>query len=195
MQAPDSSRSPSPAERQEEGQIMIAIRTLLTLTLLLGVAYPLTVTLVSQLIFPWQANGSQIISKENKLVGSALLAQSFSKEEYFHSRPSASAYASVGGGGSNLGMSSPLRAEFAHQQAAAGQDNSPAMLTRSGSGLDPQLPLDAVLAQVARVAQARQLDPEQLTELVKSRAQAGILGPQIVNILELNLVLDKEKDA
>lgn len=174
---------------------MIAIRTLLTLTLLLGVAYPLTVTLVSQLIFPWQANGSQIISKENKLIGSALLAQSFSKEEYFHARPSASAYASVGGGGSNLGMSSPLRAEFAHQQAAAGQDNSPAMLTRSGSGLDPQLPLDAVLAQVARVAQARQLDPEQLTELVKSRAQAGILGPQIVNILELNLVLDKEKDA
>lgn len=174
---------------------MIAIRTLLTLTLLLGVAYPLTVTLLAQLAFPWQANGSQLINRDNQLVGSALLAQPFTKAAYFHSRPSASAHATLGGGGSNLGISSPQRSEFAQQQAAAGQGHSPAMLTRSGSGVDPQLPLDAVLAQVARVAQARQLDPEQLTELVKSRAQAGILGPQIVNILELNLVLDKEKDA
>ena len=69
------------------------------------------------------------------------------------------------------------------------------MLTRSGSGLDPHLPVDAVLAQVNRVAKQRGLDPALLTEQVKSATQAGILGPQVVNILQLNLLLDQGKDA
>ena len=82
---------------------MIAIRTLLTLTLLLGVGYPLAVTGVAQLLFPWQANGSQLTNKKQEFVGSALLAQKFERAEYFHSRPSASDFATIGSGASNLG--------------------------------------------------------------------------------------------
>ncbi|WP_434664838.1 potassium-transporting ATPase subunit C [Aeromonas sp. NJAU223] len=172
---------------------MIAIRTLLTLTLLLGVAYPLAVTGLAQVLFPWQANGSQLTNDKQELVGSALLAQKFERANYFHSRPSASDFATVGSGATNLGMSSPLRAEFASNAAKAQPGNpSPAMLTRSGSGLDPHLPLDAVLSQVDRVARERGLDPAMLTERVKSATQAGILGPQVVNVLELNLQLDKD---
>ncbi|MFM4805423.1 potassium-transporting ATPase subunit C [Aeromonas bivalvium] len=174
---------------------MIAIRTLLTLTLLLGVGYPLAVTGLAQLIFPWQANGSQLVDKDNRPMGSALLAQRFERTDYFHSRPSASDFTTVGGGGSNLGVSAPQRHDFAGQQAGTARALSPSLLTRSGSGLDPHLPLDAVLSQVNRVAQARALDPARLTALVKSRVEAGILGPQVINILELNLALDKEKDA
>lgn len=175
---------------------MIAIRTLLTLTLLLGVGYPLAVTGLAQLLFPWQANGSQLTNSKQQLIGSALLAQKFERPEYFHSRPSASDFNTIGGGASNLGMSSPLRAEFAQAQASAlGGDPSPAMLTRSASGLDPHLPVDAVLAQVARVAKQRGLDPASLTEQVKSATQAGILGPQVINILQLNLRLDQDKPA
>lgn len=171
---------------------MIAIRTLLTLTLLLGVGYPLAVTGLAQVLFPWQANGSQLTDAKQQLVGSALLAQKFERAEYFHSRPSASDFTTIGSGASNLGVSSPLRSEFAKAQ---GNYQSPAMLTRSGSGLDPHLPLDAVLAQVDRVAKQRGLDPASLTEQVKSSTQAGILGPQVVNILQLNLLLDQHKDA
>lgn len=175
---------------------MIAIRTLLTLTLLLGVGYPLAVTGLAQLMFPWQANGSQLTNGKQQLIGSALLAQKFERAEYFHSRPSASDFATLGGGASNLGMSSPLRAEFAKAEARVqGGDPSPTLLTRSASGLDPHLPLDAVQAQVERVAKRRGLDPAVLTERVQSGAQAGILGPQVVNILQLNLWLDKDKDA
>ena len=93
-------------------------------------------------------------------------------------------------------MSSPLRAEFAVAAARAQPEaRVPALLTRSASGLDPHLPLDAALAQVDRVAGQRGLDPVQLTEQVKSAAQAGILGPQVVNILQLNLQLDHQKGA
>ncbi|MFA7826810.1 potassium-transporting ATPase subunit C [Aeromonas dhakensis] len=175
---------------------MIAIRTLLTLTLLLGVAYPLAVTGLAQLLFPWQANGSLLTNDKQQVVGSALLAQKFERADYFHSRPSASDFATIGGGASNLGMSSPLRAEFAATTAKEQPEaRVPALLTRSASGLDPHLPLDAVLAQVDRVAGQRGLDPVRLTEQVKSAAQAGILGPQVVNILQLNLQLDHQKGA
>ncbi|CAD7489252.1 potassium-transporting ATPase subunit C [Aeromonas dhakensis] len=175
---------------------MIAIRTLLTLTLLLGVAYPLAVTGLAQLIFPWQANGSLLTNDKQQVVGSALLAQKFERADYFHSRPSASDFATIGGGASNQGMSSPLRAEFAATTAKEQPEaRVPALLTRSASGLDPHLPLDAVLAQVERVAEQRGLDPVRLTEQVKSAAQAGILGPQVVNILQLNLQLDHQKGA
>ena len=91
-------------------------------------------------------------------------------------------------------MSSPLRAEFAAAAARAQPEaRVPALLTRSASGLDPHLPLDAALAQVDRVAGQRGLDPVRLTEQVKSAAQAGILGPQVVNILQLNLQLDHQR--
>jgi K+-transporting ATPase ATPase C chain len=127
---------------------MIAIRTLLTLTLLLGVAYPRPSPGWPSCL-PWQANGSLLTNAKQQVVGSALLAQKFERADYFHSRPSASDFATIGGGASNLGMSSPLRAEFAAAAARAQPEaRVPALLTRSASGLDPHLPLDAALAQV-----------------------------------------------
>lgn len=173
---------------------MIAIRTLLILTLLLGAGYPLLVTGLAQMLFPWQANGSQLHTADGRLIGSALLAQPFSGEQYFVSRPSASNYASLGGSASNLGMSSPLRKEFAHQQYQHGFKDI-TLLTHSASGLDPHLPLSAVQEQVARVAKARNMSPNQLLSLVKSRQESGILGPSVVNVLELNLLLDKDHHA
>ncbi|ENY72402.1 potassium-transporting ATPase subunit C [Aeromonas diversa CDC 2478-85] len=173
---------------------MIAIRTLLTLTLLLGVGYPLAVTGLAQWLFPWQANGSQLHNAEGKLIGSALLAQPFQQAKYFTPRPSASEFASLGGSASNLGMSAPARRAFAEQQAAAGFTDA-ALLTRSASGLDPHLPLTAVLEQVDRVAKARGMKPNELTELIRSHQEAGILGPSVINVLELNLLLDKDHHA
>lgn len=173
---------------------MIAIRTLLTLTLLLGAGYPLLVTVLAQWLFPWQANGSQLYDLQHRLIGSALLAQPFHDARYFTSRPSASDFASLGGSASNLGMSAEARRTFAKQQVAAGYHDA-TLLTRSASGLDPHLPLEAVLEQVERVAQARHIDPAALTKLVRSRQEAGILGPTVVNVLELNLLLDKDHHA
>lgn len=173
---------------------MIAIRTLLTLTLLLGAGYPLLVTGLAQMLFPWQANGSQLHAADGRLIGTALLAQPFSGERYFVSRPSASNYASLGGSASNLGMSSPLRQEFAQQQAQQGFRDI-TLLTRSASGLDPHLPVAAVQEQIERVAKARNMSPNQLQSMIKSRQESGILGPSVINVLELNLLLDKDYHA
>ncbi|QFI56328.1 potassium-transporting ATPase subunit C [Aeromonas simiae] len=173
---------------------MIAIRTLLTLTLLLGVGYPLAVTGLAQWLFPWQANGSQLHNAEGQLIGSTLLAQPFHEAKYFTSRPSASDFATLGGSASNLGMSAPERRAFAERQANAGFHDA-TLLTRSASGLDPHLPLAAVLEQVERVAKARGMQPDQLAAWVRSRQEAGILGPSVINVLELNLLLDKDHHA
>ncbi|MGL4270001.1 MAG: potassium-transporting ATPase subunit C [Plesiomonas sp.] len=173
---------------------MIAIRTLLTLTLLLGVGYPLLVTGLAQILFPWQANGSQLFKADGTVIGSVLLAQPFSGEAYFMSRPSASNFASLGGSASNQGMSSPLRREFALQQYQQGVQDI-ALLTRSASGLDPHLPLSAVQEQVERVAKARNMSPQQLHSIIRSRQESGILGPSVINVLELNVLLDKDHHA
>ena len=113
---------------------MIAIRTLLTLTLLLGVGYPLAVTGLAQLMFPWQANGSQLTDSKQQLIGSALLGQKFERADYFHPRPSASDFTTIGSGASNLGPTSQkLLDQVAARAHAYRQDNGLA------AALDQQL--------------------------------------------------------
>jgi len=181
-----------------------AILLLLFMTLLTGVVYPLAVTGLAQVIFPRQANGS-ILYKDGQPVGSSLIGQSFSGPGYFHGRPSAAGkgYDATASGGSNLGPTSKTLINQVAQNAAKVRTenglppNAPVpadLVTASGSGLDPDISPDGALLQVPRVAKARHLPQAQVRSLVESHIQGpefGLLGDPMVNVLQLNLDLDK----
>jgi K+-transporting ATPase ATPase C chain len=178
-------------------EILTSVRAILALVFLTSVAYPLVVTAVAQLAFPWQANGSPVKSGDT-VVGSALLAQKFSAPRYFAPRPSSADYATVPSGASNQGPTSKkLQTAIAERRAALG-DNAPSdLLTASGSGLDPDISPEAAQFQAARVAAARGLDLENVRKLVNhftKPPQYGFLGQSRVNVLELNLALDAGKE-
>lgn len=171
---------------------------LMLFTVLLGVVYPLTMTGIGQTLFPYQANGSQIV-RDGKVIGSELIGQSFSRPDYFWGRPSAAGkgYDARSSSGSNLGPSSQALADRIKAEAARyGGDPSkiPAdLLTASGSGLDPDISPAAARFQIARVAAARGLQPAQVAALVENTIQyppLGVLGEPRVNVLKLNLALD-----
>ena len=180
-----------------------ALSVFVMLTLATGLAYPLLVTGIAQLVFPFTANGS-IFSVDGKPVGSALIGQSFSAPKYFWSRPSATSPMANNGlasGGSNLGSNNPalLDAVKGRIEAlrAADPGNTQAvpvdLVTASGSGLDPELSLAAALYQAPRVAHARSLPVAQvqaLIELSAMRPWLGVIGEPRVNVLALNLALD-----
>ncbi|AMB87045.1 ATPase [Pseudomonas agarici] len=171
-----------------------ALSLLLLMTLMTGVAYPLAVTGVAQIVFPSQANGSLVRDADGKVRGSALIAQDFSGDGWFHPRPSAVAFATVASGASNLSPSNPALATRifadATTQAVPGQGPVPlASLTTSGSGLDPHLPPAAVRYQLARVAQARNLPAATLEELLEAQIEQPLVGPPVVNVLALNAAL------
>ncbi len=172
-----------------------ALRLLLVLTLLTGLAYPLAVWALGRAFFRAAAEGS-LLHRDGQLVGSALLAQKTTDPRYFWPRPSAADYATVASGASNQSWTSAtLRASIAERRAAlGGSANIPAdLLTASGSGLDPDLSLAAAQLQIARIAAARRLTPPQriaLAELVARSAEGGQLSPVRVNVLRLNLALD-----
>lgn len=173
-----------------------AFSLIVLMTLLTGVAYPLAVTGVAQLVFPAQAAGSLVRDEAGKVRGSALLAQDFSGAQWFQPRPSAAAFATVSSGASNLAPSNPALAERVKGSAASlfvpGQGPVPlALLTTSGSGLDPHLPPAAVAYQVARVAAARQLSVQSLQALVDAHTETTWVGPPVVNVLALNLALQQ----
>lgn len=176
--------------------IIQALRLLILLTLLTGVAYPVAVTIAARLVFPNQASGS-IVSRDGKAVGSALLAQKFESDRYFWPRPSAGDYATVPSGASNLGPTSEaLKKAIAERRAKFGADAPVEMLTASGSGLDPHISPEAAVQQINRVAKARNLNPERVGALVKvaiEPPQWGIFGEPRVNVLALNLRLDALK--
>lgn len=137
-------------------QLRPALASLLVLSLVTGVAYPLLVTGIAQLAFPEQANGSLLRDAEGKVLGSRLIAQKFDGEEWFHSRPSAGDYATVSSAASNLAPSNPALAERiardAAQERIADQGPVPlALVTTSGSGLDPQLPQLGLDSEMGRV--------------------------------------------
>ena len=173
---------------------------LVLMTLLTGVAYPLAITGVAQVVFPRQANGS-LIEKDGAVIGSALLAQGFAKPEYFHPRPSAAGkngYDAASSGGSNQGVTTKANNDAIARRAAAEKNESgpvPAdLVTASGSGLDPHVSPAAALYQVPRVAKARNLPEEKVRELVEAHVEdrtLGFLGEPRVNVLELNLALDE----
>ena len=185
------------------GQLRPAIMSLLLLTLLTGIAYPVVVTVVAQLVFPAQANGS-LISKNGQLVGSILIGQPFDDPKYFWSRPSATSPFpdnAASSSGSNLGPTNPdlakaVRGRIDALRAADPGNMEPIpvdLVTASGSGLDPHISPAGALYQVSRVAKARGLDETQVRELVAQYTEGrqwGIFGEPRVNVLRLNLALD-----
>jgi K+-transporting ATPase ATPase C chain len=180
-----------------------SLMMLLLMTLVTGVAYPLLVTGLAQLVFPGQANGS-LIMRDGKPIGSALIGQSFTEPKYFWGRPSATspqADNGTGSGGSNLGPTNPALTDAVKQRIAALQSADPGnrapvpvdLVTSSGSGLDPEISPAAAQYQLARVAKARGLSDAQLSLLVAqatSGRELGLLGEPRVNVLQLNLALD-----
>lgn len=183
--------------------IKTSVLLLLTLTLITGVAYPLLVTGIAQLVFPNQANGS-LIYQNGKLIGSELIGQPFDDPKYFWSRLSATgpfAYNAAASSGSNLGPTNPALFDMvqARVQALRQADSSNTqpipvdLVTASGSGLDPHISPAAAYYQASRVARARNLDEDFVRQLVEKHLegrQLGFLGEPRVNVLKLNLELD-----
>lgn len=182
--------------------LRIAILFTVVTTIIFGLLYPLTVTGLSQLFFPSQANG-QLIVKNGQQVGSRLIGQPFSSDRYFHSRPSAAGNGydpiTPSGGASNLGPTNKALVDRVNsdiQKLRAENPGAPIpidLVTTSGSGLDPDISPAAAEFQVPRVAQARHIPQELLRALVANHTKArqmGILGEPRVNVLELNLDLD-----
>ena len=181
-----------------------ALILFLLLTLITGVAYPLVITGIAQVAFPAQAAGSLII-KDGKPVGSSLIGQNFSDPKHFWSRPSATApqpYNGVASSGSNLGPLNPaltdgIKSRIDALRAADPTNKAPIpvdLVTASASGLDPDISLAAAYYEAPRVARARGLPLETVRTLVAAHAQGrwlGILGEPRVNVLELNLALDR----
>lgn len=177
---------------------------LLLMTAVTGLAYPFAVTGVAQLMFPRQANGSLIL-REGIPVGSALIGQSFTAPRYFWGRPSATTpqpYNGAASGGSNLGPTNPALATAVKQRIAALRAADPGnstpvpvdLVTASGSGLDPDISQAAAQYQVQRVARERGLSQAKVQALVARHTrgrQFGMLGEPRVNVLELNLALDR----
>jgi K+-transporting ATPase ATPase C chain len=185
--------------------IRSALRPAFMMTLLfaivLGLAYPLALTGVAQVAFPSQANGS-LVRDGDKIVGSALIGQTFTADRYFHGRPSAAGkgYDGMASSGSNLGpasqaLSDRVKADVATAQASAPGRPIPAdMVTASGSGLDPDISPETALFQVDRVARARGLAPDKVRAIVAQSTEApllGLLGEPRVNVLSLNRQLDR----
>ena len=185
-------------------QILPGLRIKIFLTLVLGVAYPLGITAIGQALFPHRANGS-LIQAGGRVIGSELIGQTFTRPEYFQPRPSAAGndgYDAAASTGSNLGPTSrklmdrvSASAEKFHRENPDYTGPIPAdLLTASGSGLDPHISPDAALAQTARVAKARGVPPRQIASLVAEfveRPDLGLLGEFRVNVLKLNLALDR----
>ncbi len=190
----------------------VALRAMAIFAVLLGVAYPVVITAVSQIAFPWHANGSPV-SDHGTVVGSALIGQSFADPdgdplpEWFQSRPSSAGDAGYDAGassGSNLGPESEkLVAEIDHRKHAIADLEGVSLdavpvdaLTASGSGLDPHISPDYALLQAPRVAEANHLPEQTVLDLVTSKIQGrdlGFLGESSVNVLELNLALKQAK--
>ncbi|MER2299695.1 potassium-transporting ATPase subunit KdpC [Pseudomonas promysalinigenes] len=173
-----------------------ALSLILLMAVITGGLYPLVVTGVAQVAFPEQANGSLVRDDQGRVRGSALIAQDFQGDSWFHSRPSAGAFATVASAASNLAPSNPALAERITTDAAALYQAQlgpvpQALLTTSASGLDPHLPPAAVAYQIPRVAAARQLPVARLQGLVEEATLHPLVGPPVVNVLALNQSLDK----
>ena len=169
-------------------------------TVLLGLGYPLFITGVAAVVFPHKAAGSLIL-KDGKVIGSELLAQSFTSDRYFHPRPSAAGtgYDASASGGSNLAQSNKIlvtRIQGDIDKLTAQNPGKPVpidMVTTSASGLDPDITPDAAFYQASRVAQARKLSEDTVRNLIAqhiTNRQLGVLGEPRVNVLDLNLALD-----
>jgi potassium-transporting ATPase KdpC subunit len=194
-------------------EIRPAIVVLVALTLITGLVYPLAMTGIAGLIFPRQAQGS-LIERDGKVVGSELIGQVFTSDKYFHGRPSATTapdpkdatktvpapYNAANSGGSNLGPSNKALVDRVQGDIDALKKENPStpipadLVTTSASGLDPHISPEAALFQVPRIAKARNLPENRLRQLVDDSTEGrflGFLGEPRVNVLLLNLALDR----
>jgi|SRR5579864_2241527 len=182
-----------------------AVLMTVILTVLLGIIYPLLMTGIAQVIFPSQANGSLVRDSSGNIVGSALLAQAFTQPQYFHPRPSAAGsngYDATASGGSNLGPTNQKLVDTVKSNADAyrQENNLPPdalvpvdAVTASASGLDPDISPANALLQVHRVAAARGLADDQISNLVNQYTEGRtlfVIGEPRVNVLRLNMALD-----
>lgn len=177
------------------------------LTVITGIAYPLVVTVVAQVLFPSEAHGSLIVGKDGKTVGSGLIGQPFSDPKHFWSRPSGTSpqpYNGGSSGASNLGPTNPALADAVKSRIEALRAADPGnmapvpvdLVTASGSGLDPHISVAAAKYQVQRVAKARGLPADRVMQFVDANTEGvilGFLGEPRVNVLRLNLDLDEMK--
>ncbi len=182
--------------------LWISIAMTVVTTVLLGLIYPLVVTGLAQMLFPHKANG-QLVVKNGKVIGSKIIGQGFSGPGYFHSRPSAAGngYDAANSGGSNLGPTNQKLLNRVKTVVASAQAANPAvsvpidMVTTSASGLDPHITPANAEFQLSRVAKARAISVEQVQAVVSKHTegrQFGILGEPRINVLELNLDLDRQ---
>jgi K+-transporting ATPase ATPase C chain len=184
-------------------ELIVSLRMTVATLVLTGLVYPLAVTGLAQLLFPWRANGS-VVSAQGRVVGSELIGQGFKSPGYFQSRPSAAGdgYDAANSSGSNLGPTSQkLRDRVAADVARLRKENPEAptevpaeLVTTSASALDPHLSPEAARWQVPRVAAARGVAASEVLALVDARTEArtfGLLGEPRVNVLRLNLDLDQ----
>lgn len=202
-----------------------AVRSTLVLWVITAIAYPLIMIAFGQIVFPFQANGSLLKNDQGQVVGSALIGQPFTSDKYFNSRPSTTSYSTADpkkdeagvlktgvSGASNLAPSNPALLDRMKGKAdpdpakaiegdiprlqKAGVKPTADLVYTSGSSLDPHITPEGAAAQMARVAKARTLQPNQLEDLIKQNTDGrflGIFGEPGVNVLKLNLALDKLK--
>jgi K+-transporting ATPase ATPase C chain len=187
-----------------KAQLRAALVLFASFTVLTGLVYPLVVTGLAQVFFPWQANGSQV-ERDGRPAGSALIGQPFSGPRYFWGRPSATGpipYNAAASSGSNLGPTNPallerVRGDVERLGGNAARPVPVDLVTASGSGLDPHISPAAAFYQVERVSAARGLDPATVRRLVEARVEGrtfGVIGEPRVNVLLLNLDLEREVD-
>ena len=184
----------------------VAIRTTIVTLVLTGLIYPFVMTGLSQVLFPWRANGSLVTDEKGQVVGSELIAQGFANPAYFQPRPSAAGekgYDATSSSGSNLGPTSKKLQDRINDDLKRLKAENPAatgpvpdeLVTASASGLDPHLSPEAMLWQVPRVAKARGITVERVKAVVDSNVEGrtfGILGEPRVNVLLANLALDRQ---
>jgi K+-transporting ATPase ATPase C chain len=183
--------------------LVVALRVALVTLIVTGILYPLAVTGLAQLLFPHRANGSLVTDLKGNVVGSELIGQAFADPAYLHPRPSANSYDASNSGGTNLATTSKKLRDDAQQLAATyrSENGLPAAaaipvdaVTRSASGLDPHVSPDNARLQAARIAKTRGVAIERVHAIIEERVagrELGFLGEPRVNVLEVNLALDR----
>jgi K+-transporting ATPase ATPase C chain len=184
----------------------VAVRTTIVTLVLTGLIYPFVMTGIAQVLFPWRANGSLVTDEKGQVIGSELIAQGFANPAYFQPRPSAAGekgYDAASSSGSNLGSSSKkLQDRIKEDLKRLKEENPDApgpvpgdLVTASGSGLDPQVSPEGAFWQVPRVAKARGVTPDRVKAVVDANVEGrtfGVIGEPRVNVLSVNLALDRQ---